>query len=160
LTSVFHFPEFHAFHSPAVKLSRHGRRSGGGVALVKKYIMPFVSHVECKYDNIVCVKISKDLLGLDKDLLFVSIYVPPYQSPFYKQSDTNCSIHSLEDFLLNLYQNGESSYLLLGGDFNARIAEWDLAAVEENDLGSFAPVQNSQRKISGQSYQPIWENCD
>ena len=59
-----HFPEF---HSPAVKLSRHGRRSGG-VVLVKKYIMPFVSHVECKYDNIVCIKISKDLVGLDKDL--------------------------------------------------------------------------------------------
>ena len=81
--------------------------------------MPFVTQIDCKYDNMICIQISKDCVGLHGDLFFVSLYVPPYQSPYYKQSDTNCCIHHLEEFLSNLYQNGENAYLLVGSDFNA-----------------------------------------
>ena len=51
----------------------------------------------------ICMKISKAAVGLDKDVIFVAVYIPSYRSPYYKQTDTNCSIHHLEDFLLNLY---------------------------------------------------------
>jgi hypothetical protein len=128
-----HFKEFHVFNSPAVKLSKHGRRSGGVALFVKKEIMQYVSQVHCPFDNMICVKIDKQFIGLDRDLLFVFVYIPPYQSPFYKDSDVKCHIHNVEEFLLNLYEKGESSYLLLGGDFNARIGSYDFDT-DDDDL--------------------------
>ena len=81
----------------------------------------------------VCIKISKDV-GSDRDLLFVSLYVPPYQTSYYKQSDTNCSTHHLEEFRLNLYQTGETSYLMVCGDLNVRIGDWNLSLDDVTDL--------------------------
>ena len=146
-----HFQDYHVFHRSAIKLSTHGRRSGGVLVLVSKRLMPFVTQIDCKYDNMICIQISKDCVGLDKDLLFVSLYVPPYQSPYYKQSDTNCCIHHLEEFLLNLYQNGENAYLLVGGDFNAPIEEWDIVIDDEPDLLEDAVSGDSLRKSKDKS---------
>ena len=130
-----HFQDYCVFHSPAIKLSVRGRRSGGVAVLIRKTLLPYMTRIECNCDNTICFKISKDLLGLDKDLLFVSLYVPPYQSPYYKQSDTNCAIHDLENFLFSLYERGENSYLMVVGDLNARIAEWHL--MTDADIGDF-----------------------
>ena len=139
------FPEYCAFHGPAVKLSRRGRPSGGVVVLVHRSCLPFVKNIECRYDNMICLKIGKDCVGADRDVILVALYVPPYQSPYYKQSDTNCSIYQLEEFLLNFYQSGDNSYLMVAGDLNARIGSWDLdsddafdnaCGPEEKDMGS------------------------
>ena len=123
------------FTPPPKKNSRRGRKSDGVAVLVRKSLMQFVTCVECDYDNMICFKLCKDRLGLDRDLLFVSLYVPPYQSPYYKQCDTNCSIHHLEDFLLSLCENGDTSYIMVAGDLNARIGDWSLSAdVTSNDV--------------------------
>ena len=153
-----HFQDYHVFHRRAIKLSTHGRRSGGVAVLVSKRLMPFATQIDCKYDNMICIQISKDFVGLDKDLLFVSLYVPPYQSPYYKQSDTNCCIHHLEEFLLNLYQNGENAYLLVGGDFNARIGEWDIVMNDEPDLFEDAISGDSLRKSKDKSTDQFGKN--
>ena len=55
-----HFQDYHVFHRPAIKLSTHGRRSGGVAVLVSKRLMPFVTQIDCKYDNMICIQISKD----------------------------------------------------------------------------------------------------
>ena len=73
-----HFEEYSVFHAPAKKLSRRGRMSGGVAVLVRKSFMQFLTCVECDYDNMICFKLSKDRLGIDSDLLFVSLYMPPY----------------------------------------------------------------------------------
>ena len=97
--------------------------------------MQFVTCAECDYDNMICFKLSKDRLGIDRDLLFVSLYVPPYQSPYYKQCDVNCSIHNLEDFLLSLCENGGTSYIMVADDLNARIGDCSLSVdVTSNDV--------------------------
>ena len=53
--------------------------------------------------------------------------MPPYLCPYYRQTDTNCHIHCLEEFLLSLYERGESSHCLIIGDLNARIGHWNNA---------------------------------
>ena len=126
------FEDFHVYHSPAIKLSRRGRRSGGVAVFIKKTLVPYITQITCEYDNMVCVKISKTAIGTDKDVLFVSVYVPPYQSPYYKHKDTNCTITLLEDFLLKLYEKGVNAHLIISGDFNARIGEWN--AFDNNDF--------------------------
>lgn len=120
-----HFDMYHVFNVPALKLSKHGRRSGGVALFVRKEILPFVTRVECSVDNVICIKLDKHYIGLDRDLLLVFTYIPPYQSPYYKHSEIKCNMINLEDYLLRLYENGETSYLLMGGDFNARIGSLD-----------------------------------
>ena len=53
-----HFPDFEVFQAPAVKLTHHGRRSGGVVVLVKKRLMSFVYRIETTYEHIICLKLS------------------------------------------------------------------------------------------------------
>ena len=39
------------FHSPAIKLSARGRRSGGAAVFIDRSFMPFVTPIECSYDD-------------------------------------------------------------------------------------------------------------
>ena len=141
-----HFDNYHVFHSPAIKLSARGRRSGGVAIFIEKTIMPVVAHIECGHDNMICIKISKDVAGQDRDLLFVAVYVPPCQSPYYKRTDTNCTIHLLEDFLVNLYQAGENAHFMVCGDFNARIGELNVLIDDDNNLFGDGVCRDDPRK--------------
>ena len=112
----------------------------------------------------ICFKLCKDRLGIDRDLLFVSLYVPPYQSPYYKQCDTNCSIHHLEDFLLSLCENGDTSDIMVAGDLNARIGDWSLSVdVTSNDVlrcdVDEEGDRQSQDKITNQLWKILIDFC-
>ena len=52
-----HFENHHVLHSPAIKLSARGRRSGGVAVFIDRSFMPFVTPIECSYDNMICIKI-------------------------------------------------------------------------------------------------------
>ena len=95
-----HFDSYDVFHSPVIKLSARGSRSGGVAVFIDKTLMPFITLIELGHDNMICIKISKNVVGQERDLLFVTVYVPPYQSPYYKRTDTNCSIHHLVKTLI------------------------------------------------------------
>ena len=126
--SSIHFFDYVVFHSPAQKKkkrkkkkSKPGRRPRGVVVLMYKTAMSFVTHIKCEHDNMICFKLAEDVVGSDVDLLIISVYVPPYLSPYYRQTDTNCHIHCLEEVLLSLYERDESSHCLIIDDFNAVI---------------------------------------
>ena len=103
--------------------------------------MSFVTHIECEHDNMICFKLAKDAVGSYRDLLIISVYVPPYLSPYYRQTDTNCHIHCLEEFLLSLYERGESSHCLIIGDLNARIGHWNNAE-DDSDFSDNEEVKS------------------
>ena len=103
--------------------------------------MPRVTHIECEHDNMICFKLAKDAVGSDIDLLIISVYVPPYLSPHYRQTDTNCHIHCLEEFLLILYERGESSHCLTTGDLNAGIGHWNNAE-DDSDFNENEEVKS------------------
>ena len=108
----------------------------------------------------ICMKISKAAVGLDKDVIFVAVYIPSYQSPYYKQTDTNCSIHHLEDFLLNLYQTGEDAYLMVCADLNARIGEWGFLTDDETDLLGNEIGRDSTRKSQDKNTDQFGKGVD
>ena len=64
-----------------MKLSHHGRRSGGITLLVHKNLKQCVQKVGVQYENFVDVKVSKQLAGGDRDMLYVSVYCQPSGSP-------------------------------------------------------------------------------
>ena len=79
------FKDFEVFISPAKKISRKGRRSGGVLVLVKKYCAAYFDEVSVDYSNIIVLRISKDLFSLDKQIFTApcSANSPPYLMPCY-----------------------------------------------------------------------------
>lgn len=119
------FSDYIHFHVAGKKLSVRGRRSGGVAVLLKKKWADLVTQITCEIDNTVCLRLDKAIFSLDKDVLFLSIYIPPYGSSYYRQADTDCNIRCLEDFVLSRLNTGDDCYLMLAGDFNARISDWN-----------------------------------
>jgi len=159
-STLFH--EYKVFHAPGVKLSRHGRRCGGVALLIKKTLEQFVTSVNCKYDNILCIKLAKEMLESEKDIIFVTAYIPPYQSPYYRDKETDCGIKLLEDFLLDTYQKGEDGHLIICGDLNARIGVWDAQVdpdADDDDNFCTYPIRQSEDKTINQFGKVLMDFC-
>jgi len=124
-----YFDEYKILHSPARKLSHHGRRSGGVIVMIKACIESLVSEIQVNYDNIIAFKISNFTFG---NVIVVCVYVPPIDSPYYKERDITCNIIVLEDVLLQVQETFPDSEILICGDMNARIGGWDIHTVNEH----------------------------
>ena len=114
------FPDFEVFQASAVKLTHHGRRSGGVVVLVKKPLMSFVYRVETTYDHIICLKLSSTLLATHSDVLYIAAYVPPIMSLYYTASVGNCHIEQIEHCMLDVFEIHGAMPVIMCGDMNAR----------------------------------------
>ena len=118
-----YFSDYVVLHSPAVRLSHYGRRSGGVVVLIKKSFSEHVSQLPYSFDNMIVVKISSP--GLDDLILFV-VYIPPMYSNYYRNKEMKCNIFFLEDMLLSIQEEFPNSNIIICGDFNARTSNWNL----------------------------------
>ena len=87
--------EFIIFISPAKKLSRQGRRSGGVVVCVRKCFAHLFRQVTVKFDNFIVLESSKALLNTDKDVLFIFVYIPPSGSPAYAQTANGVGVEQI-----------------------------------------------------------------
>ena len=126
LNSPFSPPErwskFCPFSCPAVKLSRHGRSSGGVVVLIRKEFRDFVSRVDVSCDHVVVLKFAKSFFSTDCDVFLVACYVPPVNSPYYNNSLHKCHTHEIEQCLASVLEQYGDALFLLCGDFNGRTA--------------------------------------
>ena len=127
------FPDFFALHCPATKYSKMGRPSGGLVLLIRKSLAQHIEIVETHISHIFAIKISKKLLNTTKDLLFITMYNHPKESVFYKRKDYYSTLEQLEYFLANNIEKGKDYDLLISGDLNARIGEWEYQEEQESD---------------------------
>ena len=127
-----YFDEYLVFHSPAIKLSSHGRRSGGAAILIKKSYSMKVTLIPCRQDNMVAVKISSPD---GHDIVIICVYIPPTDSPYYRDKLIKCNLELLEELLLDIRRLNPDSSIVLCGDFNARIGKWNLHSdISEDDL--------------------------
>ena len=74
-------------------------------------------------DNTVVLKLDKGLLGTTKDVVYIGLYIPPYDSNYWKTTFDGCGIEPLEKCLLDLHTSIEDFSLFICGDFNARTAD-------------------------------------
>jgi hypothetical protein len=118
------FPMHKAFVCPGVKLSDsvHGRLCGGLIMLVKKELCKFVEQIMLELDNIVALKVSRNLVGTDKDVVLVGVYLPPENSRYYEETDIYCGVTMLEDCLLDINRRFGDLPFIIFGDLNARTA--------------------------------------
>jgi len=113
---------FVAYISPARKLSRQGRRSGGVIVLVKKEVQKHVCEITTVLQNAIVLRLSKALFSVEKDIIGVFAYVPPQGSPSY-ESSLDDGVNDIEKCLLILSQRYNGSQFLICGDLNARTAD-------------------------------------
>ena len=95
--------------------------SGGVIVLVKNTFSSFVKRVEVDVENTVVLRVSKELFGTSKYVIFVSSYIPPHDSTFWKLSQQGYGIELFEKCVLDLYDVYNVFYLFLC-DSNARTA--------------------------------------
>lgn len=114
--------DFSVFIANAKKLSHHGRLSGGVVVLVKNTFVSYVERVAVDVENTVVLRLSKELFGTSKDVMFISSYIPPHDSRFWQATQNGFGIELMEKCVLDLYNSYDDFHLFLCGDFNARTA--------------------------------------
>ena len=88
--------------------------------LVRRTLANVVIHLETRHDQIVTLKMDKQLLGVDKDVVMLFSYVPPYDSPYYVTAEFGNGIDLLEQCLHDVHDIVDDFYILLCGDLNAR----------------------------------------
>ena len=111
------------YHCPGIKLSRHGRRSGGVLVIIRSALARYVTLVPCNHDNIVIIRL-KDVIC--KDLLIINVYIPPADSPYYKDKEVKNNILLLDDVLMDIIEEFPAAALLICGDLNARTSNWNV----------------------------------
>ena len=75
----------------------------------------FAGTSEC--NDLLWVRVSKDLLGTPKDVFLCSVYISPVYSAVHKRADD--SIFDVLEQDIELFSS--KGYVILGGDFNSRL---------------------------------------
>ena len=70
--------------------------------LVKKQWSSFVEQVHVEYDNMIVLKVSKDLLGIEKPVVLLRVYLPPSSSSYYHETDIQNGVAMIEQCLLDV----------------------------------------------------------
>jgi len=90
--------------------------------MVRKSIARFVKIIDTTRDHIIVAELSRELLGLEKNVELISVYIPPPTSPYYRTVDSNCHLQELESCLIDLLEQKDECYFLICGDLNSRTA--------------------------------------
>ena len=88
--------------------------------MVRKTLAPFVNRIYVEYDNVIVLRLAKELTGLTSECVLVGVYIPPPNSVYYKETEIENGIYLLEQCIIDLYEEYGEVPLLVFGDLNAR----------------------------------------
>ena len=116
-------------------------------------LQKFVTQIKTHFDHMICLRVSKNLISSNKDIVFSFVYVPPYQSPYYNGKDWNCHIEKVEEFLLHSFEDKNDVHHIVLGDLNSRIGDWTLEDDTQldmfyNDQFQFGKRQSKDRVVN------------
>ena len=117
----FDYSYYFSRHRPFIckaKRSLHGGRPMGGViVLVDEKIHNFVKRMYDDFEYGVILALDKSLFGVDRDCIYICVYLPPEGSPFY-ENNVSCGPLIIENIIIDY--NLTDYYVILNGDLNAR----------------------------------------
>ena len=126
------FNDYCIYTAIAKKLSHQGRYSGGVVVMVRKQYSPYVKQISTDLENMIVLKIDKELLQTQKDVMLMCSYIPPYDSAYWKNCWYGIGIDLLEQCILDLHDSFDDFHILLCGDLNARTASENYTGIAED----------------------------
>ena len=100
--------------------TRSTKRAGGGVCiLIHKSLTPHTTRIKCnESSDIVTIRISKEYMASNRDLIIVCCYISPSTTPYRRNSNTD-PWEVLNDHIIKLSSINDSE-IIICGDFNAR----------------------------------------
>ena len=118
------FPNHKCLFCPAVRSSQYGRAMSGIAVYIRNSLVQYFKRLtsDCRFG--IFLEADKQLFSLEESLLLCFIYLPPDNSPFYRNVDT-CGIKCLENHMLKPEIARFGANMLILGDVNARTAERD-----------------------------------
>ena len=134
---------FTVLFSPAVKLSREGRPSGGIVCLIKKEYAKYVTKLNVSKGHFLMFLIDKSLFNLTKDVLFVCSYLPPEGSPYYAYLETDSNgVNLLENLVYDILIE-KDVFVCICGDLNARTSSASQYINQDMDIFHMSHLSGS-----------------
>ena len=124
------FPKEYRFVDNARK-NKHKkskRNSGGILVCYKKCLHGSIVVLDKKSENMIWLKLKKEYLNAQKDFIIGGIYNSPINSSYTKSND-NDMFEEIQNKIMTFSPN---DYILLGGDFNARVGNMQ-DYIDEND---------------------------
>ena len=128
-----HFTRYKKFTKPAIKLANFGRKSGGILVMIHERLCDLVTEITNDYQNIVTMRLHKDICGCEDDVLYLAAYVPPAYSSFYTHKDYDCYISEIDRCLDGILDKFDFSNIICTGDYNARVSNLQ-ANCDVNDI--------------------------
>ena len=90
-----------------------------------------MERVHVEHDNMIVLKVSKDLLGTEKPVVLLGVYLPPSSSSYYHETGAAM----IEQCILDVIGSLGDLPLILFGDFNARTGNENSDAADTVDCG-------------------------
>ena len=94
----------------------------------KKNLLVEQIHVEL--DNCVVFKLSRDLTGLNTDIVFIGMYLPPSQNMYYTDTEIDNGVALLEQCIIYIFEEFGELPIIICGDLNARTGGMNARDVE------------------------------
>ena len=110
------FPNHKRFFTPAKKISEYGRASGGVYVFVIESLLANEIDICSEIDFTIALELKTN----EKNILFISSYIPPYDSNYYNNISLKNGVSILENVLLELKSVYTTHSLIVCGDFNSR----------------------------------------
>ena len=113
-------PGYTAYPTCTHRKSKFGHNSGGIIVFIQNHIAKQVTRLNKDCDFAVFLKISPDIFrNLQKNIIFISVYLPPEGSTFYDNRDPN-GVDCLQDKIDDIEADMINSHTFLCGDLNSR----------------------------------------
>ena len=121
--NLLNLPNHKCLFCPAVRSSQYGRAMSGIGVYIRNSLVQYFKRLtsDCRFG--IFLEADKQLFSLEENLLCF-IYLPPDNSPFYRNVDT-CGIKCVENHMLKPEIARFGTSMLILGDVNARTAEKD-----------------------------------
>lgn len=156
--------DFDVFIADAHKLSKHGRLAGGVMILVRKLLSHLIEKINVDLENIVVLKMKKDLMQSEKDIILIGCYLPPIDSKFWSVAQNGTGFDVIEKCVLCVCEKIADFHLMLFGDFNARTGNRNSSSAPDDfDILSVDNVtfqRSSQDNLVNEYGEQLLEFCN
>ena len=124
------FPKDYKFIDNARKNKnkKSKRNSGGILVCYKKRLHENIVTLDKTTENMIWLKVKKEYLNAEKNLIIGGIYNSPINSTYTRRNNYDI-FEKIQEKIMSFSEN---NYVLMGGDFNARVGNMQ-DFIDEND---------------------------
>ena len=88
--------------------------------LLRKEFGKHVDYVKVEHDNMIVIKLSRDLFGKNAPIVLLGVYIPPTSFAYYRETEIHNRTALTERCILDIVEDLGHMPFISFGDFSAR----------------------------------------